>query len=102
MTVAWWVWALFAALVFAMLAIDLGVSRRSSGEQTLRSATLWSVAWIGLGLAFGVIVMALYGHEASLLYFTAYALEKSLSIDNIFVFVLIFGELQIPPAEQRR
>ena len=102
MTVAWWVWGLFGALVLAMLALDLGALRRSTGEQSLRSAALWSAAWIGLGLGFGVIVFSLYGADASLLYFTAYALEKSLSIDNIFVFVLIFGELQIPPAEQRR
>jgi tellurite resistance protein TerC len=102
MTVAWWVWALFGALVFAMLALDLGALRRSSGEQSLRSAALWSTAWISLGLGFGVIVLALYGADASLTYFTAYVLEKSLSVDNIFVFVLIFAELQIPPAEQRR
>jgi tellurite resistance protein TerC len=102
MTVGLWVWALFGALVFAMLALDLGALRRSSGEQSVLSAALWSAAWIGLGLAFGVIVLALYGSDASLTYFTAYALEKSLSVDNIFVFVLIFAELQIPAAEQRR
>ena len=102
MTVAWWAWALFALLVLAMLALDLGALRRSSGEQSLRGAASWSAAWIGLGIGFGVIVYGLYGPEASLLYFTAYALEKSLSVDNIFVFVLIFAELQIPAAEQRR
>jgi len=102
MTVSWWVWALFGALVLAMLALDLSTLRRSKGEQSLRNAALWSAAWIGLGLAFGVIVLVIYGADASLTYFTAYALEKSLSVDNIFVFVLIFAELQIPPAEQRR
>jgi tellurite resistance protein TerC len=102
MTVGWWVWGLFGALVFAMLALDLGALRRSSGEQSLRSAALWSAGWIGLGLAFGVIVLVLYGPDVSLTYFTAYALEKSLSVDNIFIFVLIFSELQIPPPEQRR
>ena len=102
MNVSLWVWALFGALVLAMLALDLGALRRSSSEQSLKSAALWSAAWIGLGLAFGVIVLVLYGAEASLTYFTAYVLEKSLSVDNIFVFVLIFAELQIPPAEQRR
>jgi tellurite resistance protein TerC len=102
MMAGWPVWALFGVLVLAMLAIDLGSLRRSSGEQSLRGAVLWSAAWIGLGLAFGLIVLGLYGASASLTYFTAYALEKSLSIDNIFVFVLIFGELRIPAAEQRR
>ena len=105
MHVSVWVWALFAALVLAMLALDLGVfrtARRGPQEVTLRSAALWSGAWIGLGLSFGLIVLALYGSGPALAYLTAYVLEKSLSVDNIFVFVLIFSELQIPPAQQRR
>jgi tellurite resistance protein TerC len=97
-----WVWGLFGALVLAMLALDLGALRRSDGEPSFRSAVHWSAAWIGVGVAFGGIIFALYGSEAALMYYTAYALEKSLSIDNIFVFVLIFAELQIPAAEQRR
>jgi len=99
---SWWVWGLFGALVLAMLVLDLGALRRSEGEQPFKSAVLWSAAWIGLGLAFGGIVFGLYGFDAALTYYTAYALEKSLSVDNIFVFVLIFSELQIPAAEQRR
>jgi tellurite resistance protein TerC len=79
-----------------MLALDLGALRRSDGEPSFRSAVHWSAAWIGVGVAFGGIIFALYGSEAALMYYTAYALEKSLSIDNIFVFVLIFAELQIP------
>lgn len=102
MTESVWVWGLFIALVLAMLALDLRTLRRSDGEQSLKSAVLWSAAWIGIGVAFGGIVFGLYGGDAALLYYTAYALEKSLSIDNIFVFVLIFAELQIPAAEQRR
>lgn len=99
---SFWVWGLFGALVLALLALDLGTLRRSEGEQSFKGAVLWSAAWIGLGLGFGGIVFTLYGSEAALTYYTAYALEKSLSVDNIFVFVLIFAELQIPPAEQRR
>jgi tellurite resistance protein TerC len=97
-----WVWGLFGALVLAMLALDLGTLRRSEGEQSFKSAVSWSAAWIGVGVGFGGVVFALYGSEAALMYYTAYALEKSLSVDNIFVFVLIFAELQIPAAEQRR
>ena len=100
-----WVWVLFASLVLAMLALDLGMSRRQdgqAGEVTVRSAAKWSAAWIGLGLSFGLIVLALYGHDSALAYLTAYLLEKSLSVDNIFVFVLVFSELQIPFTEQRR
>jgi tellurite resistance protein TerC len=103
--VSLWVWALFAALVLAMLALDLGIvrrARRGPQDVTLRSATLWSGAWIGLGLFFGLVVFALYGGAPALAYLTAYVLEKSLSVDNIFVFVLIFSELRIPPDQQRR
>jgi tellurite resistance protein TerC len=100
-----WAWAVFAVVVLAMLALDLGLfqsSRREPREPTFRSAAGWSAAWIGVSLAFGLVVLALYGPAAALTYLTAYALEKSLSVDNIFVFVLIFSELQIPAAQQRR
>jgi len=105
MQVGWWVWALFAFLVTAMLAVDLLVLRGSRGEgrePTFRSSALWSAAWISLGLLFSFVVLRLYGPHAQLTYLTAYLLEKSLSVDNIFVFVLIFSQLRIPPREQRR
>jgi tellurite resistance protein TerC len=105
MIVRWWVWALFAFLVLAMLALDLAAGRESRGSPrvlSVRSATAWSAAWISLGLLFGLLVLALYGTGPALTYVTAYVLEKSLSVDNIFVFVLIFSELRIPPADQRR
>lgn len=105
MQVSVWVWGLFAALVLAAVAFDLGLSRTSQGEArelTLRAAAIRSAAWILLSLAFGVVVLALFGQQAALEYLTAYLLEKSLSVDNIFIFVLIFTELRIPPAQQRR
>jgi tellurite resistance protein TerC len=111
--VAPWLWALFGALVLGMLALDLGLDRRrrrgardgragSPRTFTLRTAAAWSGAWIALGLGFGLLVLALHGPTPALTYLTAYLLEKSLSVDNLFVFVLIFGELSIPAAEQRR
>jgi tellurite resistance protein TerC len=96
---------LFAVLVLSALAVDLELNRKSRGdpgELTLRAAAIRSAAWIGLSLVFGVMVLVLYGHQAALEYLTAYLLEKSLSVDNIFIFVLIFSELRIPPAQQRR
>jgi tellurite resistance protein TerC len=105
MTVATWGWGLFGILVLAALAVDLGLLQTSRGEErelTLRSAAVRSAAWIALSLLFGLVVMALDGPQAALTYLTAYLLEKSLSIDNVFVFLLIFSELRIPPLQQRR
>ncbi|HEY3112299.1 MAG TPA: TerC/Alx family metal homeostasis membrane protein [Gemmatimonadaceae bacterium] len=104
MNVSLWVWALFAILVLSAIAFDLGLLRGSRGEQrelSVRKAAVRSAAWIGLALLFGLGVMAVYGQRAALTYLTAYVLEESLSVDNIFVFVLIFSELRIPPPQQR-
>jgi tellurite resistance protein TerC len=90
--------------LLASLALDLGLFRRSGGEErelTLRSAVLRNVGWVALSLVFALVVLAVYGHQAALTYVTAYLLEESLSIDNVFVFVVIFSELRIPPARQR-
>jgi tellurite resistance protein TerC len=97
-------WALFVVLVTGAFLFDLGLLRRSGREQrelSVRSATIRSAAWIGLALLFGLGVWALDGSRSALAYVTAYLLEESLSIDNIFVFVLIFSELRIPPPLQR-
>ena len=105
MQVSIWVWGLFGLVVLVALAIDLGLLRTSKGEDrevTLRSAAIRSGAWIAISLLFGLVVMWLYGPHAAITYLTAYLLEKSLSVDNIFVFLLIFSELRIPPVQQRR
>lgn len=97
-------WVPFVVLVLVALALDLGLFRKSRDEVrelTLRSAVTRTIAWIALSLLFGVAIWAIYGRQAALTYLAAYLLEKTLSIDNIFVFVLIFSELQIPPPQQR-
>jgi TerC family integral membrane protein len=101
--VSLWVWALFALLLLAAFAFDLGFLRRSGSEQelTVRAAAIRSAAWIGLALLLGLGIMAVYGRDAGVAFLTAYVLEESLSIDNIFVFVLIFSELRVPPPQQR-
>lgn len=98
-----WAWALFGFLVLSALALDLGLIRRRSdkGAVSLRAAAIRSAAWIALSLLFGLFVLFIDGKAAAVAYLTAYLLEKSLSVDNVFVFVLIFGELQIPPARQQ-
>ena len=91
-------WGVFWALVAVVLVVDLALAR----THTVRGAALWSAAWIGLGLAFGAWVWLRFGQHAGLAYLTAYTLEKSLSVDNLFVFALIFEQTGIPPALQRR
>jgi tellurite resistance protein TerC len=103
--VSLWGWALFAILVLAAVAFDLGLLSKSGREQrtlSVRAASIRSAAWIGLALVFGIGITALDGRTAGLTYLTAYLLEESLSVDNIFVFVLIFSELRIPADQQRR
>src|SRR5688500_18874270 len=94
-------WAFFWIAVAAVLLIDF-VAARGGRAQTLRSAALWSSAWIGLGLGFGAWLWLRFGGEAGLTYLTAYTLEKSLSVDNLFVFALIFSQTGVPPALQHR
>ncbi len=105
MNITVWGWALFVVFILAAIAFDLDVFRRkgeAEAELSVRAAALRSVAWIGLAIAFGLGVMLFYGSAAGVSFLTAYFLEESLSIDNIFVFVLIFSELKIPAALQRR
>src|SRR5207244_6657229 len=94
MQVSSWLWMLFAALVLALLAVDLGVfraSHRGPREVTLRSAAWWSAAWIGLSLAFAGIIVVVDGAAPALTYLTAYVLEQSISLANVFRFVCTFS-----------
>jgi tellurite resistance protein TerC len=86
-------WAAFFGLVILLFTIDLLFGSRGAD---LRAAALWSVIWVGAGLTFGLWIWASQGGEVATAYYAAYLLEKSLSLDNIFVFVLIFSELRIP------
>ena len=95
-------WAVFWTAVVVVLIVDIAVARTGGRAPTLRSAALRSGVWIGLGLLFGAWVAVRFGGDAGLTYLTAYTLEKSLSVDNLFVFVLIFAQTGIPPALQHR
>ncbi len=95
-------WSAFLGFVLAMLALDLGVFHRKDHVVGPREALGWSVLWVSLALAFGGWVWLHHGSEAGLQYLTGYVIEKSLSVDNIFVFVVIFGALGIPPVYQHR
>lgn len=95
-------WALFMAFIAAMLALDLGVFHRNAHEVHRREALAWSVAWIGLALVFNAGVYLFRGSEAGLEWTTGYLVEKTLSIDNIFVILLIFSAFAVPSAYQHR
>jgi tellurite resistance protein TerC len=93
-------WAAFGVIIAAALAFDLGVVGRKKGTIGVTFAAWLSVGYIALALAFGAGVYLLKGHQEGLEYFAGYALEKSLSLDNIFVFVVIFSQMKVP-AEAR-
>ncbi len=95
-------WLGFLVFVVAMLAIDLGVFHRKAHVVSTREALTWSGVWIALALIFNVGVWQLFGAQRGVEFLTGYVIEKSLSIDNIFVFVVIFGALGIPALYQHR
>jgi tellurite resistance protein TerC len=107
-----WLWIGFNLFVLAMLALDLGVFHRKSHAVSGKEALIWSIVWISLSLVFNAVIY-FYWHrmvpdsiytnsEAALAFLTGYLIEKSLSVDNIFVFILIFSFFAVPAAYQHR
>ncbi|MBN1474270.1 MAG: TerC family protein [Syntrophaceae bacterium] len=90
----WWI--LFTLFILAMLALDLGVFNRKAHVIGFKEALLWTAFWVSLALLFGVGVYYFYGHHKALEYFTGYIIEYSLSVDNLFVFLLIFKYFRVP------
>ncbi|MBN1394622.1 MAG: TerC family protein [Pirellulales bacterium] len=97
-----WEWIIFAVIVVVLLALDLLVFHRRDHVPTLSESTWWTVFWIGVGLAFNALFWLREGHEAGVQFLTAYLIEKSLSMDNIFVFVVIFRFFAVPLMYQYR
>ncbi|MBU6366407.1 MAG: TerC family protein [Gemmatimonadetes bacterium] len=97
----WW-WFGFNALVLLLLALDLGVFNRRAHAVGMREALGWSALWVSLAAAFGVWVGAAMGRQAMLEFYSGYLIEQALSVDNLFVFILIFGYFRIPGALQHR
>jgi len=100
MDVPTWVWLGFGGLVLLLLAVDI-VAHLGAREISRRSAAAWSAFWVGVGLAFGVFVGVVFGADAAHQYVGAWAMEKSLSLDNLFLFLLVFSTLRIDPPRQR-
>lgn len=95
-------WAGFLALVISLLAIDLGIFHREAHEVTKREALTWSVVWIGMALLFNAGVFYFMGRQSGVEWFTGYLIEKSLAVDNVFVFLLIFSTFAVPAKYQHR
>jgi len=97
-----WAWVLFNLFVLAMLAVDLGIFHRKAHEVKMKEALTWSAVWIVLALMFNAWVYYSRGPQAGLEFFTGYLIEKALSVDNVFVFLLIFTYFRVPAAYQHR
>ncbi|HZI17036.1 MAG TPA: TerC family protein [Pyrinomonadaceae bacterium] len=97
-----WAWVGFNAFILFMLLLDLGLFNRKAHAVTYKEATVWSVVWITLALIFGAGVFYYMGSELGLMYLTGYLIEKSLSVDNLFVFLLIFSYFKVPAKYQHR
>jgi tellurite resistance protein TerC len=95
-------WTLFNVFVLAMLAIDLGIFHKKSHEVTVREALSWTCVWITLSMLFNLFVYHYFDKSKALEFFTGYIIEKSLSVDNIFVIILIFSYFKVPPAYQHK
>jgi tellurite resistance protein TerC len=95
-------WILFNVFVLIMLALDLGVFNRKTHEISLKEALTWTFIWVFLALIFNTIIFYWKGRQQALEFFTGYLIEKALSVDNIFVFIMIFTYFQIPSKYQHK
>jgi tellurite resistance protein TerC len=96
----WWI--AFNLFVAAMLAVDLGVFQRRAHEVRFREAAAWVIVWVSLALLFNFGIFALQGHEAGMQFLAGYLVELSLSVDNLFVFLLLFTYFQVPKRFQHK
>lgn len=101
MSVPLWAWAAVLGAILLMLAIDL-FAHREAHVVGMREAAGWSVVWVTLGLAFGAVVWWVWGAELAAQYYAGYLIEKSLAVDNVFVFAIIFSYFAVPREYQHR
>jgi len=97
-----WLWAIFNLFVVFMLVLDLRVFHKQAHEVKIKEALLWSAFWIFLSLLFNAGVYFFEGSEVALQFFTGYIIEKSLSVDNLFVFLMIFSYFKVPAKYQHK
>ncbi len=102
MTQPWWVWAGFTTFVLALLALDLGVFHRKAHAVGTKEAGIWTAVWVSLAALFGVGVYATMGRQPALEFLAGYLIEEALSVDNLFVFILIFSYFRVPEELRHR
>src|SRR3954447_14391743 len=102
MDVPFWLWAVTVAAIVAMLVFDLVGHVRTPHAPTLRESTIWSAVYVGIAVLFGLLILWFYGGEYGGEYFAGYITEKSLSVDNLFVFVLIMSSFAVPRELQQK
>ncbi len=96
------VWIAFVLFILVVLFLDLGVFHKKSHTVGFKESIIWSCVWIALSMAFAVVIYFWHGKEDTMLFLTGYVIEKSLSVDNLFVFLLIFGYFKIPNDYQHK
>jgi tellurite resistance protein TerC len=97
-----YLWAGFGAIILTLLVLDLGVFHRKSHSVSTKEAAIWTGVWVSLALLFNLVIYYWKGSETALEYLTGYLIEYSLSVDNLFVFVVIFGAFCVKPEQQHR
>jgi len=97
-----YVWIGFIAFVLLMLALDLGVFHRKSHEVKIKEALIWSVVWISMAMVFNYGIYVYMGEIKAMEFLTGYIIEKSLSIDNLFVFIMIFSYFNVDKKYQHK
>lgn len=97
-----WVWVLFFAIVLVALFVDIGIVNRKAHIPTRKETFFWSIVWVGLALAFNAFILYQFGVPKAKLFLTGYLIELSLSVDNLFVFLLIFSFFKVPKKFQHR
>ncbi|NOK37181.1 TerC family protein [Corallococcus exercitus] len=102
MTQTLWPWVGFNVFVLAMLALDLGLFHRKEHAVSSKEATLWTLVWVSISLAFCGGILHYGGKAPALEWLTAYVVEYALSVDNLFVFLMVFGYFRVPPQHQHR
>lgn len=102
MTATPWLWIAFNVFVLFMLALDLGIFHRKSHVVALKESLIWTAVWIGFALLFNLGIWHFFGTPQAVQFLTGYVIEKSLSVDNVFVFALLFSYFGVPPQNQHK